>query len=238
MKNLLIQEQPLTLLPSLLVALNGNYAKAIVLQQIHFMTTWPKSGVEHEGHHWIWFTYDEFVADYTPWMSTKHLQRCVLELEKDGLLISTTRVKDKWDNTKYYRVNYYHELLGSRDETIEGSSDATIESSGDATFLYTEYSTEYSSSGGDGWDALYPLLKAVGIIIESDYKKEKYIDLVDTYGFEAVARGVQAAADNMKQHHFSYVATCVKNIATGVDVKAKHRDKSDARAVQTMMFAN
>ena len=101
----LIPETPLMVLPSLMKALNGNYTKAIILQQIHFMCSWPKSGVEHGGHRWVWFTYDEFAEQYMPWLTSRNVRKQISELEMDGLLLSATRLVDSWDSTKFYRVD-------------------------------------------------------------------------------------------------------------------------------------
>ena len=173
----LIPETPLMVLPSLMKALNGNYTKAIILQQIHFMCSWPKSGVEHGGHRWVWFTYDEFAEQYTPWLTGRNIQKCILELEKEGLLLSATRLTDSWDNTKHYRVDedaiwciVEHASECTFDSALECMVDdlpeCTVDETPECTVEHalecrvinkeTDLSTDHSTQGGETQETREP----------------------------------------------------------------------------------
>lgn len=110
--NLLIDDQPLMLLPLLATAVGLN--EAVILQQIHF---WVKGAEKRrderhriDGHWWVWNDYEDWQRDNFPFWSTRTIQRTVLELENAGLLIS---VQPKGqDRTKWYRINY-DKLYGS-----------------------------------------------------------------------------------------------------------------------------
>lgn len=99
---LLIDENPLQLLPSLVkrVGMNG----AVFLQQLHFRSLISKS--EAEGHIWVYKTYSEWTEEFTFW-SSNTIRRIIYDLEEKGYLISTGEYnKLKIDKTKWYRINY------------------------------------------------------------------------------------------------------------------------------------
>ena len=104
---MLIDDYPVLILPKLAEEIGLN--KAIVLQQIHFwLSTFAK---KNDGNHfvddcwWVWNTYDEWQTNF-PWWSSRTIQRIILELEKDGYLISKQLNKSDWDKTKYYTIDY------------------------------------------------------------------------------------------------------------------------------------
>jgi len=167
MSKLLIDCNPMMVLPPLVDRLDGHIVKAMLLQQIHFMLKQPRSGVDHNGHHWVWFSYEQLCEDYFTWLSPPHIAKCIRSLEGLGLLVSTSRIRDSWDNTKYYRIDYDaldnfvgngvipdSALEGSIDSALEGSIDSALEGSIDSALegrvdsalegrvLYTETSTD------------------------------------------------------------------------------------------------
>ncbi|GGG19542.1 hypothetical protein GCM10007425_12510 [Lysinibacillus alkalisoli] len=100
--NLLINEPPLQVLPSLanLVGLN----EAIILQQLHFRL--QISSNIREDYAWIYRTYDEWQVEF-PFWSRDTIRRAMAKLEKQGLIITTNRFnRMKMDNTKWYRIDY------------------------------------------------------------------------------------------------------------------------------------
>lgn len=104
MSKLLIDENPLILLPSLVTKMG--LERALILQQIHYLCQSPKGGKTLEdGHKWTWQTYDEMVAEYFPFWSAKTVQYHILKLEKEGYLLSCQPNQKDWDATKFYRVN-------------------------------------------------------------------------------------------------------------------------------------
>ncbi|WP_431030032.1 conserved phage C-terminal domain-containing protein [Lysinibacillus sp. LZ02] len=100
--NLLINEPPLQVLPSLAkkVGLNG----AIFLQQLHFRLL--ISNNERDGFKWIFKTYAEWQEEF-PFWSYDTVKRIVADLEKGSYIITTNKYnKLKMDKTKWYRINY------------------------------------------------------------------------------------------------------------------------------------
>ncbi|AXH98900.1 replication protein [Sporosarcina sp. PTS2304] len=99
---LLIDENPLQLLPSLVhqVGMNG----AVFLQQLHFRSLVSKN--IREGHKWVYNTYEEWTEEFTFWSPTT-IRRIIYDLEKKEILLSTSSYnKMKIDNTKWYRIDY------------------------------------------------------------------------------------------------------------------------------------
>lgn len=99
---LLINEQPLQLLPSLvhLVGLN----EALFLQQLHFRSLISKN--MRDGHLWVYKTYDQWLEEFS-FLSRMTIKRTIYNLEKQGYLISTSEYnKMKIDKTKWYRIDY------------------------------------------------------------------------------------------------------------------------------------
>ncbi|WP_158231584.1 conserved phage C-terminal domain-containing protein [Sporosarcina sp. P18a] len=111
---LLLNEQPLQLLPSLvhLVGLN----EALFLQQLHFRSLISKN--MRDGHLWVCKTYDQWLEEFS-FLSRMTIKRTIYNLEKQGYLISTSEYnKMKIDKTKWYRIDYTKlPALSIQDET-------------------------------------------------------------------------------------------------------------------------
>jgi hypothetical protein len=107
---MLIDERPIMFLPKLAKAL-GSCERAIVLQQIHWLSNQPHSGQDIDGEHWVWGTYEEWCRDYFSMWTPVTLKHHIRKLEKQGVLISAQLRAHDHDQTKYYRINYEHELL-------------------------------------------------------------------------------------------------------------------------------
>lgn len=110
MTNLLIDDRPIMFLPMLAKAL-GSCERAIVLQQIHWLSRLPNSGVWEDGYHWVWGTYEEWCRDYFIMWKPRTLKMHIQQLEKMGVLISEQLRAKQHDQTKFYRINYAHDLL-------------------------------------------------------------------------------------------------------------------------------
>lgn len=101
--NLLIQEPPLQVLPSLAKRIGLN--EAIVLQQLHYRSL-ISTNVK-DGHKWIYKTYEEWKEEEFPFWSVDTIKRAIHKLEKEGYVISTPAYnKMKMDKTKWYRIDY------------------------------------------------------------------------------------------------------------------------------------
>jgi DNA-binding transcriptional ArsR family regulator len=107
---MLIDERPIMFLPKLAKAL-GSCERAIVLQQIHWLSRQPNSGKVIDGVHWIWGTYEEWCEKYFSMWSPVTLKHHIRKLEALGVLISAQLRAHEHDQTKFYRLNYEHELL-------------------------------------------------------------------------------------------------------------------------------
>lgn len=103
--SLLLDEQPLVILPQLaeLIGLN----EAIILQQIHY---WLKLNEKaernfHEGYYWTFNSYRQWKAQF-PFWSQRTIQRAISNLEDKGLVVSGEFNRMKGDRSKWYRIDY------------------------------------------------------------------------------------------------------------------------------------
>ena len=128
--NLLLKEPPLVILPSLAGAIGLN--EAIIVQQLHYWLENKKSGVERDGHKWIFNTYEEWQVNF-PFWSVATIRRIFQNLEKIGVIVSAQFDANKHDQTKFYRLDYLQieqlEMLkmSSSNSSICADGDAHIE---------------------------------------------------------------------------------------------------------------
>lgn len=106
MSSLLIDCQPLQVLPSLAKAIGLN--EAIFLQQLHYWL--GRSKHEHDGRVWVYNTYEEWQAQF-PFWSLDTMQRIAKKLVKSGLLVVHQFNKQNWDRRNWYSIDY--EKLGA-----------------------------------------------------------------------------------------------------------------------------
>lgn len=100
---LLIDDQPLQVLPSLAKAIGLN--EALILQQIHWLLL--RSKKEFNGKYWVFNTYEEWQEKHFRFFSVSTIRRTINRLEELDLLISTTEFNQmKVDKTKWYTINY------------------------------------------------------------------------------------------------------------------------------------
>lgn len=102
MSNLLINEPPLQVLPSLAVAIGLN--EAIALQQLHYWLAHAQK--EHDGKMWIYKTYADWRSQDFPFWSERTIQRTFLNLEKAGLVLAEKLSDNKHNKVNFYTVNY------------------------------------------------------------------------------------------------------------------------------------
>ncbi|GGE58410.1 DNA replication protein DnaD [Priestia taiwanensis] len=101
MSRLLLNEQPLMVLPKLACKLGLN--EAILLQQLHYWLQDSKN--IRDGHKWVYNTYDAWILQF-PFWSGSTLRRVMKRLEKEGYIITAKYNQMKIDNTKWYRIDY------------------------------------------------------------------------------------------------------------------------------------
>ncbi|MFJ7738355.1 DnaD domain protein [Lysinibacillus sp. NPDC097287] len=99
--NLLINESPLQVLPSLAVKIGLN--QALVLQQMHYWLRISKN--IRGGHKWVYKTLEDWHKEF-PFWSKSTLERIIRKLEEDQLIVVGNYNRMKMDRTKWYRVNY------------------------------------------------------------------------------------------------------------------------------------
>ena len=169
--NLLINEPPLQVLPSLAVAIGLN--EALVLQQTHY---WLRvSGNDRDGFKWIYKKYEDWKNEF-PFWSDKTIRRTITKLEEENLLISTDEYnKFRADKTKWYRINYEKLALvrmtnptGQNDQS-DWSKCPTLEvvkMTNAITREYTENTTENINSRKQAFDEDSDVVKLVNFFVE------------------------------------------------------------------------
>ena len=100
--NLLINEPPLQVLPSLATEIGLN--EAIFLQQLHYWLGHSKN--IQEGEKWVYKTAEEWQLENFPFWSISTIRRTIKKLTDSGLIISGEFNKMKTDRTKWYTIHY------------------------------------------------------------------------------------------------------------------------------------
>lgn len=113
MSKLLIDENPLVLLPSLAVKIGLN--QAIVIQQIHYWLQASKTKINNKK--WVYNTIDEWHEQF-PFFSRSTLERTISSLIKDEFLIVEKLSNNKSDRTNYYTIDYFKLTESSRQNDV------------------------------------------------------------------------------------------------------------------------
>jgi len=119
MSKLLIDEKPLEVLPKLATKIGLN--KSIFLQQLHYWLN--KSKNIKDGKKWVYNTYADWKENNFPFWSESTIGRIVRELEEDHLIISKKFQEEDWDQTKWYSLNYHHEIFDDTNLTHSSAPD-------------------------------------------------------------------------------------------------------------------
>ncbi len=99
--NILLNERPLIVVPTLAVLLGIN--ESIILQQIHYWL--QRSKHIKVDRKWVYLTYDQ-LAEQIPFLSKSTIRRTIIKLENKGYLTSQNFNRLKLDKTKWYTINY------------------------------------------------------------------------------------------------------------------------------------
>lgn len=118
MSKLLLDDEPLVILPKLAAAIGLN--EAIILQQLHYWL--EKSKNVRDGFRWVYNTYEEWQKQF-PFWSESTIKRTIKKLEGQHLIIVGKYNKLKIDNTKWYRIDY--EVLQNIENNATGQNDQT-----------------------------------------------------------------------------------------------------------------
>ncbi|PIC59219.1 hypothetical protein CSV80_01445 [Sporosarcina sp. P12(2017)] len=176
---LLINEQPLQLLPSLvhLVGLN----EALFLQQLHFRSLISQN--KRDGHLWVYKTYDQWLEEFS-FLSRMTIKRTIYNLEKQGYLISTSEYnKMKIDKTKWYRIDYSKlpafsiQNDTSVEEVVPANSELEIDHAtfqSDTTDVSLRNAVSYQSETKDCTNVVRPITKEL-----KELRKIKNKELVE-----------------------------------------------------------
>lgn len=99
---LLIDEQPLQVIPSLACKMGLN--RAMFLQQLHYWL--QKSEHVKDGKRWVFNTYEEWHEQF-PFWSAEAIKKIVLQLEQRGVIETTDKYNRRGtDRTKWYTIDY------------------------------------------------------------------------------------------------------------------------------------
>jgi len=98
--NLLIEEPPLQVLPSLAEAIG--LEESIVIQQMHYFLR-KGSGKEFNGHRWLFNTYEQWKTIF-PFWSERTIRRIFTRLESMHL-VESCQPEGRMSRRKYYRLN-------------------------------------------------------------------------------------------------------------------------------------
>ena len=143
MSNLLIDDYPILVLPTLASEIGLN--EAIVLQQMHYWL--KKSNHNYDGRRWIYNSFPEWQKHF-PFWSVMTIKRAVYSLEKQNLLYVGNYNKAKFDKTKWYSINY-EKLEGMKRPSYQNDTtsvskrnDGVYQNDTTNTRDYTEISSE------------------------------------------------------------------------------------------------
>ena len=168
MSKLLVNENPLVLLPSLAVKLGLN--QAIVIQQIHYWLQTSKTKINDKK--WVYNTIDEWHEQF-PFFSKSTLERAISSLVKDGFLIVEKLSGNKSDRTNYYTIDYVKLNESSRQNEVTITSNC-----GDGHVKMTE--STITSNCGDGYTEITETTTETTTDINSaDAQKTKKLGLKD-----------------------------------------------------------
>lgn len=227
--NLLINEPPLQVLPSLAVKVGLN--EAIVLQQAHYWSN--KTTHEYDGFKWFYKTYDDWQQEF-PFWSSRTIRRVINNLEKQGYLISTCDYnKMPIDKTKWYRIDYEKLVdspCGQLDQSMWSSCPVEVANmtgrSGQIDHtnnhrLLTENYTEINNIDDDKGEppaenakstttTAFQFYEQNGFGTLSPYVAEKIGAWIDDLNEELVLEAMKLATEN-NARNWKYVETILKN---------------------------
>ena len=104
MSRLLLDEQPLLVMPNLACKIGLN--EAMILQQIHYWNQINQKANNNyrDGNYWTFNSYEKWQLQF-PFWSIKTIQRTIANLEKLKVVVTGNYNKLKIDRTKWYRID-------------------------------------------------------------------------------------------------------------------------------------
>lgn len=144
MSQLLINEPPLQVLPSLAKEIGLN--EAIMLQQMHYWLI--NSSHEFEGVKWFYKTLEDWQTEF-PFWSAMTIRRTLTNLEKQKVIRIGNFNKKKFDKTKWYTIEYQcvnRRCVQNEQTMCSNCTDGCVQFEQTYTREYTETTTENNGS--------------------------------------------------------------------------------------------
>jgi hypothetical protein len=97
--------------------------ESILLNQLEYWISKCGRNIDNLDGKWIYNSYKKWSEQFTYW-STSKLRRTIRSLENLGLIKSAKVNSKKWDQTKWYSINYneYNKLLGIKNSISSNTS--------------------------------------------------------------------------------------------------------------------
>jgi hypothetical protein len=103
-------------------------SESILLNQLEYWISKCGRDINDLDGKWIYNSYKKWSEQFTYW-STSKLRRTIKSLENLGLIKSTKVNSKKWNQTKWYSIDYheYNKLLEDRYSNLSSSKNSSIE---------------------------------------------------------------------------------------------------------------
>lgn len=229
--NLLINEPPLQVLPTLAKKIGLN--EAIITQQVHYWLQRSKN--QRDGFTWVYKTYPEWQEEF-PFWSESTIKRTITSLEKQKILIATSKYnKMPMDRTKWYTLCYsalQPQPIGQND-TMLGSdcTDAEVKMtrcSGQVdtmqqvnmtsaiTIDYTETTSENTTktttteNQSSLSSEIFKLIESNNIAVLTDFTASEVDYMINDTSEELVLQAVKIAVEN-NARNLKYIKSIIRN---------------------------
>ncbi|EFE60037.1 DnaD domain protein [Staphylococcus epidermidis] len=229
MSNLLIDDYPILVLPTLATEIGLN--ESIVLQQMHYWL--KKSNHNYDGRHWIYNSFPEWQKHF-PFWSVMTIKRAVYSLEKQNLLYVGNYNKAKFDKTKWYSINY-EKLEGMKRPSYQNDT-TSVSKRNDGVYQNDttntrDYTETYSERDRDDVSHVFKYISNNLEIIQSPLKAQQLEEAIKDFKdnkLEIVTVATDYCKENSKG--VNYLIKVLENWSKdGVDTKEKAISKVKPR---------
>ncbi|MCG1905109.1 DnaD domain protein [Staphylococcus epidermidis] len=229
MSNLLIDDYPILVLPTLASEIGLN--EAIVLQQMHYWL--KKSNHNYDGRRWIYNSFPEWQKHF-PFWSVMTIKRAVYSLEKQNLLYVGNYNKAKFDKTKWYSINY-EKLEGMKRPSYQNDT-TSVSKRNDGVYQNDttntrDYTETYSERERDDVSHVFKYISNNLEIIQSPLKAQQLEEAIKDFKDNKLEI-VTVATDYCKENNkgVNYLIKVLENWnKDGVNTKEKAISKIKPR---------
>ncbi|MCG1072233.1 DnaD domain protein [Staphylococcus epidermidis] len=229
MSNLLIDDYPILVLPTLASEIGLN--EAIVLQQMHYWL--KKSNHNYDGRRWIYNSFPEWQKHF-PFWSVMTIKRAVYSLEKQNLLYVGNYNKAKFDKTKWYSINY-EKLEGMKRPSYQNDT-TSVSKRNDGVYQNDttntrDYTETYSERDRDDVSHVFKYISNNLEIIQSPLKAQQLEEAIKDFKDNKLEI-VTVATDYCKENNkgVNYLIKVLENWSKdGVNTKEKAISKIKPR---------